>query len=128
MNPAMAVAAGSLLVLSACVAQGSVGDGGTPFPSSGPAFAPVAELRSRRCDDVVCVRARVRNYGERAGTGSCQLLGTDQDPDTGDSSINGPTIMLPTVQPGGTTAISARWSGPIPDGGLRFLCSPGLLL
>jgi hypothetical protein len=110
-------------VLTACN-----GSNGTPAPSSGPAFAVAAPLHQEHCGDHVCVRQQVKNYGDQAGGGECVLNGYRLNTASPGASVDGPTVVIPTVAPGETTTLTARWSGPIPDGGLRFLCEPHVRL
>jgi hypothetical protein len=114
----------STFLLSVALGACSQENVGTPAPSSGPAF--VAFPRQRPCGDDVCVRARVENHGDQAGTGTCQLLGTHQDANSVASTIGGPTLTLPVVAAGDSVKQTARWPGAAPNGGLQLHCEPGV--
>ncbi len=116
----------ALLGVMALAACSNPGTGPTPAPSSGPAFE-VASFDQQPCGQDVCVTARLKNMGDHAGSGTCQLIGTRSGPN-GDESVMGPRIILPVVASGDGVTRTARWSGPFPNGGLRLLCDPGLLM
>ena len=88
----------------------------------------VGGQQQQQCEDDVCVRVRVRNFGDRAGGGRCQLVGTKHDVEDGDTTVFGPIVRVPVLEPGTSTTLEARWSASIPEAGLRFLCEPGLRL
>jgi hypothetical protein len=108
-------------MLSACTQSTNLP---TPAPSTGPAFAVVHQLYERRCGADLCIQVRIQNDGNRAGSGKCQLIGTVQHTSGGDTSIDGPTLLIPTLSLGAATSEATRWSGPVPNGGFRFLCDP----
>lgn len=116
----------ALFALASTVAFSCTQSGapGTPGPSSGPAFE-VAAFREEPCRSDVCVHARIQNKGDRAGRGNCQLLGITTGAN-GDESIEGPSVTLPVVEPGASVDETLRWTGNVPNGGLRLLCEPAL--
>jgi hypothetical protein len=69
---------------------------------------------------------RVRNIGNQAGMGRCELLGVSLDARGAECSVPGPAVQLPSVPVGGVFDGSLRWAGATPNGGLRLLCEPGL--
>jgi hypothetical protein len=86
----------------------------------------VAPLERGRCGDQVCVRQRVKNYGDTTGGGQCVLHGFWLNTASPGADVDGPTVVIPALAPGEATTLTAHWSGPVPDGGLRFLCEPGV--
>jgi hypothetical protein len=123
LSVARPVLAGFVLAV-ASVACSELESNGTPGPSSGPAFF-VASFHQHSCGQDRCVEARLQNNGDRSGTGTCQLLGTHNGPN-GDETVEGPSITLPVVAPGESVTRTVHWSGPVPDGGIRLLCEPGV--
>ena len=113
-----------LILAVASVACSELESNGTPGPSSGPAFV-VASFHQHSCGQDRCVEARLQNDGDRSGTGTCQLLGTHHGPN-GDETVEGTSIALPAVAPGRSVTRRVHWLGPVPDGGLRLLCEPGV--
>jgi len=110
-----------IVVLAAC--SGNVG---TPGPSSGPAFGVVAPLRTERREDQICVRQRLKNYGNRTGGGQCVLHGYWRNTASPGADVDGPTVPIPAIAPEEAITLRAHWRGPVPDAGLYFVCEPGL--
>jgi hypothetical protein len=74
----------------------------------------------------ICLRIRIKNWGNVRGSGSCQVLGQTTAPEGGDASIPGPRFELTDVAPGAVVHEIAVWTGERPSGGFRGLCDPGL--
>ena len=113
-----------IMVLTAACSGGNV----TPDILPAPAFAGVAPLRQERCGAQVCVSQRVKNYGDRGGSGQCVLHGIWSNTASPGADVVGPTVAIPRLEPGDETTVKARWVGTVPDDGLRFLCEPGIRL
>jgi hypothetical protein len=102
-------------------------DGPTPFPSVGPAFVQVSEGKHTPCGPDVCMGIGVQNVGSEAGPGQC-LLSKVRAPGKG-PAVEGPTVDLPSIEPGTKKIIDVRWPNaldPVIDGNAFALhCTPG---
>jgi hypothetical protein len=71
----------------------------------------------------VCVTARIKNSGDQAGSGTCEVWGVV---DGSSQGIDGPTITLSNVDSGQVTVKTVHWTGEVPSGGFSVDCSPTL--
>ena len=113
----------AILIGCALVACSSSGQG-TPGPSSGAAFEAVS-VDQTQCGRDTCVSFDAKNIGT-IGPGRCELLGTTRDSSGVESSVPGPSVQLPAIDRGKVWSAMLRWTGAVPNGGLRVLCEPGL--
>src|SRR4051794_36207198 len=112
------------LLLSACGGRTF----GTPGRSSGPAFIEQGRISEERCGKDMCISQAFMNAGNEPGSGECQLIKFEFLQSHKDT--RGPKFVLPIVQPGETTTVTARW--PRNEVANRnvfgFACKPGPLM
>ena len=126
MTPARTVRPVLVLIVILGWGVACTSSGYAPVPD-GPAFTQVSKVRTTSCGQDVCVSIDVRNVGTQAGGGTCRLFKVTS-PGKG-PTVDGPMIELPSVEPGSTTTVQARWPSsldPVASGNAFGLsCSPG---